>query len=173
MGRQVIPKRPLAKRRPKPKRLIRKKRPLSRSKAPQPEAKSSRRKPPAQPNSERIIATLPLLSFERLRGIWKNCLVKLASNEDGLWHDSAIQVLSAIEVEWDRRSRVARPDEFFTWPSTEATGGNGKLMLQPSVSDGMLSYLDYRVGRQNGEVASIRQRILSRVFEGRLPPVFP
>ncbi len=46
-------------------------------------------------------------------------------------------------------------------------------MLQPSVSDGMLSYLDYRVGRQNGEVASIRQRILSRVFEGRLPPVFP
>jgi hypothetical protein len=36
----------------------------------------------------------------------------------------------------------------------------------------MLSYLDYRVGR-NGEVGSMRHGILGRVFEGPLPPVFP
>jgi hypothetical protein len=118
MGRKVIPKRPSAKRRTKPRRLIRKKRPQKLSEASQREAKSGLRRPPAQPNSERIISTLPVLSFERLRGIWKNCLVKMASKEDGHWRNSAIQVLSAIEMEWDRRSRVARPDEFFAWPST-------------------------------------------------------
>jgi hypothetical protein len=73
----------------------------------------------------------------------------------------------AIEVEWQRRSQSAHPDDWFAWPDT--SGGNGKLVLKPSVSDGMLSYLDYRVGR-NGEVGSIRYGILVRVFEGPLPP---
>jgi hypothetical protein len=172
MGKQVISKRSFAKRKLKPGRSIRRKRPQTLSEAAQREAKSGPRQPPAQPNPEKIISTLPLRSLERLRGIWKNCLIKLASNEDGHWRDSAIEVLFAVETEWDRRSRVARSDEFFNWPSTEAIGGNGKLMLPQSVSDGMLSYLDYRVGRQNGEVASIRQSILCRVFEGHLPPVF-
>ena len=84
-----------------------------------------------------------------------------------------IGVLTAIEIEWNRRTRLARSDEFFEWPSTDPTGGDGKLILKLAVSDGMLSYLDYRVGMINGEVASIRQSILSRIFEGALPPVFP
>ena len=36
-----------------------------------------------------------------------------------------------------------------------------------------MQYLDYRVGRTNGEAAPTRHAILGRVFEGALPPVFP
>lgn len=161
-------KRPSSKRKPMPNRSVRKRR----SRSPQSLAKPSPRKAVAQPNSQKIIATLPALNFENLRGVWKNCLVKLTRHDDGAWHDSARAVLSAIEMEWDRRSSMVRPDEFFEWPSTEATGGDGNLILDPAVSNGMLSYLGYRVGKLNGEVASIRQSILSRVFEGRPPPVF-
>jgi hypothetical protein len=169
MIREISVKRPFSKQKPKSNRLV----PKKRSRSPQSQAKASLRKVVAQPNSQKIIATLPVLSFEQLRGVWKNCLVKLTNGKDGAWRDSATEVLTAIEIEWDRRSSMARPEEFFEWPTTEAIGGNGRLILEPSVSDGMLSYLDYRVGKLNGEVASIRQSILSRVFEGRLPPVFP
>jgi len=126
-----------------------------------------------KPNSQRIIARLPIQNFGELRGTWKNCVAKLADKNDSLWHESAEEILTAIEAEWDRRSRMMHPNEFFEWPSAEAEAGNSKLVLDLSVSDGMLSYLDYRVGRTSGEIASIRQSILSRVFEGRLPPVFP
>jgi hypothetical protein len=134
-------------------------------------AKPTRYKTVAQPNTQKILADLPSKSFEQLRGIWKNCVAKLANNESD-WHQAASEILTAIEVEWQRRSQMAHPDEWFAWPTTDATGGNGKLVLKPSVSDGMLSYLDYRVGA-NGEVGPMRQGILARVFEAPLPPVFP
>jgi hypothetical protein len=173
MNRKKIgAKRPFSRRKLKSNRLGLEKLSRSPSEGPQSQAKASRRRVVVQPNSQKIIATLPLLDFEQLRGVWKNCLVKLTSHKDGAWHDSATEVLSAIEIEWDRRSSMAPPDQFFEWPSTEAIGGNGMLNLEPSLSDGMLSYLGYRVGKLDGEVASIRQSILSRVFEGRLPPVF-
>jgi hypothetical protein len=172
MNRQVGPKGRFTRRKPKLGRFVGKEQSSSTSNEPQPQARANRRRKVAQPNSPQIIASLPGLSFEQLRGVWKNCLLKLTNEREGAWRQSAAEVLAAIEIEWDRRARMPRPDEFFEWPSTEATGGNGKLVLKPSVVDGMLSYLDYRVGKVNGEVGSIRQSILSRVFEGRLPPVF-
>jgi hypothetical protein len=99
-------------------------------------------------------------------------VAKLANKNESNWHHAASAILTGIEREWQRRSKMAHPDEWFAWPSTDAIGGNGKLILKPSVSDGMLSYLDYRVGR-NGEAAPIRHGILARVFEAPLPPVFP
>jgi hypothetical protein len=134
--------------------------------------KSTRQGNTAQPNVGKVLANLPLSTFEQLRGVWKNCLVKLADKNQSNWHQAASEILTAIELEWQRRSRMVHPEDWFKWPSTDASGGDGKLVLKPSVSDGMLSYLDYRVGG-NGEVNSIRHGILSRVFEGSLPPVFP
>lgn len=95
----------------------------------------------------------------------------LADTSKADQHQKAKLVLEAVSVEWQRRAGVTG-DRGFKRPSTEARGGDGSLRFDKAQSEGMLAYLEYRVGRTNGFHSPVRQSILSRVFEGSLPPVF-
>ena len=77
----------------------------------------------------------------------------------------------AVGREWDRRSNQMNDAEFFHWPSSDTNGKSGKGLYGNLPDEGMLRYLEYRVG-MHGEHSSSRQALLSRIFEGILPPVF-
>ncbi|MEQ1902293.1 MAG: hypothetical protein ABL866_16350 [Devosia sp.] len=117
-----------------------------------------------------LINRLPSMSFGDLAKVWRNAL-RLS---EGKQRDTAQKAIVAIEAEWARRGAAGvSPDDYFKWPSTDAPGGDGQLSLQSLMKEGMLKYLEYQVGRTNGQPTNIRRLILRRVFEGSLPPVFP
>lgn len=121
-----------------------------------------------------VIARLPNSSFEELLRLWHSAIRILSTLSSLSPHHPAMRVIAAIEREWQRRGgEEFDPTEYFDWPSTEANGGSHDLVLTGVLPEGMLQYLDYRVGRTNGEATPTRQAILRRVFEGILPPVFP
>ena len=85
-------------------------------------------------------------------------------------HEAAKRIIAAVEKEWDRRLPYIRlnPDHF-VWPRTEATKGTGTFEIGHSPDIGMLAYMEYRVGRTNGQPVGVRRAILDRVVEGTLP----
>ncbi|RWN61239.1 hypothetical protein [Mesorhizobium sp.] len=97
---------------------------------------------------DRIIQRLPTMSPDQLVTIWKNAIrliIKAGANKSP---GGPNKVLSAVEAEWRKRGlRQTNPDEVFSWPSTEATGGDKSLSFAGKIGDGMLSYLEYRVGK--------------------------
>lgn len=110
------------------------------------------------------------MSFPDLAGAWRNALRLSEGKQNG----AAIRAVKAIEREWKRRGAAGvDPDDYFAWPTTDAPGGNGQLSLEANLKEGMLKYLEYQVGRTNGQSPAVRRAILRRVFEGVLPPVFP
>jgi len=120
-------------------------------------------------NVRKIINKLPDMEPDKLANIWKNAVKNLA---EGKIEKSARLVLEAVEKEWARRSTFP-PDQWFKWPGTEAKKGSGGLLIDNPLGEGMLSYLEYRVGRISGQATPVRQAILDRVFASALPPVFP
>lgn len=87
--------------------------------------------------------------------------------------NDAVIVLQEIEKEWKRRgAKPPKPEDFFEWPKSDAAGGDGRLSASGWVTEGVLSYMGYRVGNTNGLSSDIRRRILELIFEGELPPVF-
>lgn len=120
-----------------------------------------------------LLPTLPLKKFSDLRQLWLNAL---RIKDDTPLHNlpSLMQLIEKIELEWSRRGAVGEieNEEFFKWPSTDATS-NKSLSAAFEVPDyGLLSYLEYHVGRTNGQPLKVRHSILDRVFSGLLPPVF-
>lgn len=116
-----------------------------------------------------LIQRLPRMSMADLGRTWRNAIKII----DGPNADAANRAIVAIEQEWVRRGANAATQDYFIWPSTNAPGGDGDLHLDGLLKEGMLRYLEYQVGRSNGQSAPVRQAILRRVFEGILPPVFP
>lgn len=129
---------------------------------------------PSAQSIERLIQNLRTRTPAELARTWKNAVRKIAGQKpDRQWAEASRKVIAAIEAEWLRRGGD-RPsvDEYFDWPSTQAPGGDGHLSIDDDRADGMLRYLDYRVGRTNGEPQIVRRYILDRVFASHLPPVF-
>lgn len=120
-----------------------------------------------------ILSQLPHMQLDKVLGVWRNA-IRLLASDVGPKRDAGARAVHAIEKEWRRRRlKPLNPEDYFSWPSTEARGGDGQLSFASSLPEGMLTYLEYRVGRTRGEVASVRRATLDRVFAGHLPPVFP
>ncbi|MER8748077.1 hypothetical protein NKH57_02180 [Mesorhizobium sp. M1050] len=118
----------------------------------------------------RLLQTIPTLPPERLIVLWSNAVKVLAAPSKAAEHERARQVIGAVETAWDALDR--RTDEEFAWPNTEVRGGPGTSTVPELRSEGILSYLEYRVGKTAGLPAVVRHSILARVFEGKLPRVF-
>lgn len=134
--------------------------------------------PAASPNPrvsdqqiDAIIRLLPGQTFSSLRQIWLNALRQIKSGPS----DPITRLLNQIESEWDRRSEISIETlggDFFQWPSTDARVAKRRVGEFVSPDFGMLSYLEYHVGRTNGQPTKVRRAILDRVFAGKLPRVF-
>lgn len=106
--------------------------------------------------------------------LWRNALRILSDRNKRKQHQAAARVIKEIGREWERRRRApVDPSEMFRWPGTEADRGSGDLDTSEWIKEGALQYLGYKVGNTDGEIAGVRERILSEMFKGPIPPVFP
>lgn len=131
---------------------------------------------PSDPSSSinELIENLPSRTIQQLYGIWRNALRAQTGGKKLAWSPSQImKLVEAIETEWSRRKFEVLSDEAFAWPTTEISKTKTKGITFDNQSEGMLSYLEYRVGRSSNLSTASRRAILERVFRGKLPPVFP
>ncbi|RWX60992.1 hypothetical protein [Mesorhizobium sp. M2A.F.Ca.ET.039.01.1.1] len=126
------------------------------------------------PYVAKIAKKVPGLEMEKLHGIWRNATKMLADPTKSAWHADIAQLIETVGKEWERRAGLpTNPEDWFRWPGTDASPADGGLKLSGALKEGMFSYLEYHVGRTNGEASPVRQSILARIFESSLPPVFP
>lgn len=117
-----------------------------------------------------IINGIKGMEHEKLHGLWIQNVLRLGDPAQAFKHGAAKRIVEAIEKEWKRRlPRIRKHPEYFTWPSTEADGGGGSFEIGKAPTEGMLGYLEYRVGRTNGLPEGARRAILDRVVTGTLP----
>jgi hypothetical protein len=133
--------------------------------------------PPKRPNKARLsamIGNLETRSLQQLLGMWRNAIRALGGeNKTGLSIPEIGLFIDAIEREWNRRGASTLPtQDYFEWPTTDAPVGAKGVAAIEAQDEGMLSYLEYRVGRTYGLPTKVRRAILERVFRGKLPPVF-
>jgi outer membrane biosynthesis protein TonB len=82
-----------------------------------------------------------------------------------------LELVEAIEREWQRRGALRRDDpDFFVWPSTDARSGAGGIGEIGWVEEGVLRFVGYSVSKQADLTLSKRQAILRRVFRMTVPP---
>jgi hypothetical protein len=125
-------------------------------------------------NVDRLTCRLVGMSCVDMMHIFHNPLRILAYPDKQGLHVSAKRALTAINKEWAKRARQRlSADGFFKWPSSEAPGGDGRLNAQGWLAEGLLAFMENRVGRLNGTSAVVRRALLSQIFMGQLPPVFP
>jgi len=125
-------------------------------------------------NVSKVIAGIPSMSLRDTVNLWRNAIQIVEDAERNKLHRPAQQTLKAIEKEWiKRRKQSVSSNEWFQWPSVEATGGSGQLRTDDWTQEGVLQYMGYRVGNTDGEPTGIRHQILSRAFQGPIPPAFP
>lgn len=107
-----------------------------------------------------------------LRDQWLNCIQRLDAPSDEFPEREVKKLLDAIEKEWRRRTGPgSRPDDYFRWPSTDAEIGIGSLSDPGQwLSEGLLRFLHYSVGRRQEGNERSRRVILAAVFDGDLPP---
>lgn len=131
--------------------------------------------PAEQANSvaDRMISTLGTMKLIDTIQLWRNCLTLLGNEKKASQHGPARKLLAAIGREWERRRIRPNPDDFFRWPSTEASSGKKAISTEAWLVEGMLQYVGYKVGRTEGLPSSSRRMILREVFRGTLPPAFP
>jgi len=120
---------------------------------------------------QRLVKALPRQDPYKLLSMWKNAVRITDDKSRRHLHQDAAIVAEAISREWDRRAKTLADDAYFQWPTTDARGGRGKEQYRDLRHEGMLKYLEYRVGKE-GEHSSYRHVLLSRIFENALPPVF-
>jgi hypothetical protein len=131
---------------------------------------ASRRKAAAQAS---VASSSPFIELQQK---WQAAFSYLQrfeeSNPDALDVLAAIERLKEVEAEWDRRHNLAvdHPD-YFRWPSTEASLGEGSVTTGEWQEIGMLRYLGYQVGRTSELTAAQRTRLLGHIFGMRLPPM--
>lgn len=128
--------------------------------------------PNAAPTAGKSKGKLAHLSNGELVAMWKNAIRVLSEPKKKADHAAAKQAVANVTSEWERRTAEMMAGHF-PWPSTDARGGNGLLSFEKVQAAGMLSLMEYRVGRSHGESEPVRRAILKRVFENTLPPAFP
>lgn len=126
------------------------------------------------PDFSRILHNIPEMSAMETAEVWRNALRALDDAAQSNRHAGAKIVLRAVQAEWERRDAQLGPDEDgFLWPSTRADGGSGTLVAENWLDQGLLKFMGYSVGEANGKDDSVRQRMLSVIFDGPIPPAFP
>lgn len=120
-----------------------------------------------------IVDKIPGMKIRDTVELWRNAIRILENPKQRSKHVEAKLVIKVIEAEWERRRRHPNPDEMFSWPSTKADIGSGNLDTEGWQQEGVLKFMGYKVGNTDGELPNIRERILSHVFTGPLPPIFP
>ena len=122
----------------------------------------------------KIIEQIPKMKMRDTVNLWRNAIRILGDDAKKKQHGTADAVLNAIKQEWIRRRRdPVSPEDIFDWPSTEAAPGFGYLCTEDWIKEGVLQYMGYRVGNTDGEPPRVRERILSEIFNGPIPPAFP
>lgn len=120
---------------------------------------------------EEFLSTIETRSFSDLLATWK----KHATKTSGRNHASfslSDRIVSAIEMEWDRRRHYAKPTDYFDWPTTEiGIDRGGGLSSSEWVREGLLHCMGYHVGKGSPLSSEGRYRLLARIYEGYLPPV--
>ena len=112
--------------------------------------------------------------MSELRGIWQNAWVALADPKKRHWRKDARILIAAIQAEWTKRAHEPPADgDYFPWPTTEASGGDRSVSGSAWLLEGPLSFHGYHVGVTSDLTTPIRRAILSGVFLGPVPPVFP
>lgn len=120
-----------------------------------------------------ILPKLAGMRLDQLKAVWENTVGILANKKRADLHVAATTILDEIERQWNERSKKPTvADEFFEWPSTEASPGSNKIELGHLPQEGIFSYLGYRVGNTQGISSDLRRLILRQMFERHLPPVF-
>lgn len=120
-----------------------------------------------------IVSKIPGMSLGKILSLWQNTIQALADPRRKRFHIQARIVLDSINDDWQRRSQALNSEGYFSWPSTDASDGNGSLSAQGWPSEGMLSCLGYHVGVVQGETANVRQSVLREIFSAFLPPILP
>lgn len=121
-----------------------------------------------------IIAKISTMKIRETVTLWQNAIKILADPAKAKRHPDARHVVDAIHKEWIRRRRTRiDPEEVFDWPSTDAEPGVGGIDTQDWQKKGVLLFMGYKVGDTEGEPQRVREGILSEVFSGPIPPVFP
>lgn len=134
-------------------------------------AMPAKRTPMTRAKISQVLNAIAGMPPDRLMVVWNNALRTLADQSKRMDHDAALRIVEAVENAWDALE-IAK-DDYFKWPSTE-TGNRTLGAATPEMQkDGMLSYLEYHVGKTADIPAAVRHSILARVFEGKLPRVFP
>ena len=114
------------------------------------------------------------MKIKEMMNLWNNAVAILADPKRKKMRLNAREVIDAINEEWSRRKKEPiDPDEFFKWPSTEANAGRGGINTREWLPEGVLRYMGYKVGDTEGLPKRIRKIILSEIFHGSIPPVFP
>lgn len=124
-------------------------------------------------SADTLIGKIAEYDIGQLIGIWSNAVERLGDPKKPEWHDRAQRALEAINAELERRTQAALDDPYFKWPSTDAPGGNGDLANIDALSEGLLGFFGYHVGRTNGLADGKRRRLLREIFLAAVPPVFP
>jgi len=120
---------------------------------------------------QRLVKSLPGQDPYSLLSMWKNAVRMSDDASRKHLHGDAAIMVAAISKEWDRRAKALADDAYFKWPTTEAPGGRRNVQYSDFRHEGMLKYLEYKVGK-DGEHSSYRHALLARIFENALPPVF-
>jgi hypothetical protein len=114
---------------------------------------------------QKLIAGLPNRTLTELQQQWMNA-ARYPGEEPHI-----VQFRKAVLSEWGKRARRAsKPEDYFTWPSTNPKGEGGGDGISRN-AQGLLKYMGYQVGMSNGESSPTRRNILDAVFAGELPPV--
>lgn len=134
---------------------------------------ASRHQPRNSPSAvERAIQNLPSMRLEATIGVQHNALRQMLKSEDFAHRAEMKRLIDAINDEWRRRRlSVNGIDDYFKWPSTDAPGGDGSLSSHDWPDEGLLRMMRYTVNRQDALPDELRRTILTRIFEGHLPPL--
>lgn len=120
-----------------------------------------------KPSASRAIEGLENQPIPETIALWRSAL-RMSECEDAKNREEAKKVIVAIENDWARRSRLVTG--YFQWPSTEVAGGDGNLDGRRWEDQGFLKFIGYNVGFSADLGPVDRQLILSRSFEGTIPP---
>lgn len=105
---------------------------------------------------------------------WRSALRLLQDETAPASHAKALLLVDAIRAEWRRRAESPNPEDWFAWPHTDASGeGSGDVNSSGWIAKGVLKHVGYSVGRTVGVPLNVRTSILSQLFEGPIPPMFP
>jgi len=121
------------------------------------------------------IAVPPLLdmSLPRTIDVWFEALQLLENPRQQHMHRYAKMAVAEIRQEWLRRLYTTySPEEIMYRRQPRAPAGEGPLRTVDWQKRGVLGSLRYKVGRE-GAPERVRHRILTEVFSGPRPPLFP